>query len=307
MNLNQSQSRPPPPRRPHGSDAPQVLDLRNLAATPAPTRLFPRPGGPGRPGFPRPGGPGAGRRAVARPGRGQPGRRQQRGAVRRRRRQATKATGEGEEKEERERSKEDIELEAGQIAASQMVKTATINHPTPESLVGFIPKMPFGERGASATLHSALKAIAEPKGGIPAGLRVTRLGNYLIDGKYLYMRDGEEKEKVMEAAFDKVKEIASKEMEATGKVVKAKEPTFEMLNEEQRNAFLDKLFQGRYEPPVDSGRKGLVQDVVRQMRKNGTYSQRDEASLLGKLGSLLPAPAAARRQTRGKEQAAVGK
>jgi hypothetical protein len=45
---------------------------------------------------------------------------------------------------------------------------------------------------------------------------------------------------------------------------------------------------GRYPVPIDARKKGLLQDVVRQVRRNETYLQKDEDSLVRKLGPAMP-------------------
>lgn len=285
INLNQEPS----------NSVPAVLDLRRMGATsggrpsPFPNSKFKADTrSTGRP-FSRPGPKGRG----PRPG----------GLARRRSASARKYADEEDAADAEKgpsKSPAEIAYEKQKELERTTAKPAKIDVPTPETLLGLCPRVALGDFGTSAIVHGSLMAIAESDHSRTDSTRIFDLAGQLLEGSYVYFRSAEEKEAVLGMAYRRATKRAQRLSEKKSEVVEAEEPGFEGLSEEDRNAFVNKLLEGKYSAPVDPAQKGLLRNIIRQTRRNETYFGKDEASLARKLQPMLPVPRAQVQRARAK-------
>ena len=274
--------------------APRVLDLRSQAASPT------RANGFGRPPFTRPPGnrgPRVDSRATGRPpGASNRGPRSSgpgaRGTARRRNYKPDTATDEKDfDPRDPPKSKLQIEYEEEKLREKNKPKIATIEDPSPENLLGYGPKVSFGGGfGDAAAVENALSRMTVTDYGATDATRTVDLARQLLSGGHVYLRSEGEKEAVLLEASERAKMLAEKKTEESGSLVEAGEVEFEGVGEEAREVFWGRVLEGQYEPLVDEGKSGVAREILRMVRRNGTYLAKDEQALMERLGPMLPAP-----------------
>ncbi|MCJ1413480.1 hypothetical protein MMC19_007585 [Ptychographa xylographoides] len=153
------------------------------------------------------------------------------------------------------------------------------------SLAGNGPAVAMGEWGAKEVVEERLDAVTKD-GMIDNAIRIQELAQKILQGEWVRFRDDEEQRATQILAQDIAQRRATLRSEQKGEVVEATDTTWEVLSTKQREAMTKALLSGNYKLEEDLG---TLPDLVRQLRRNGSISPRQEGAIRRKVLSIAGA------------------
>lgn len=167
------------------------------------------------------------------------------------------------------------EAEEEYEAEKQRVAEKPLMHAVPEVDLEEMMRLGPGLT-VQGRVHKALQGMVKIEG---LEGRKEELARELKGGGLVYFKDGQERDNVVALAGE----------------IEGKEVGFEAIGDEGKEMILGEAVSGKYEPLVDVRRRGLMQDIVRQVSRNPSYRDKDVQSLIAKLAPAMPA---ARKEAR---------
>ncbi|MCJ1477558.1 hypothetical protein MMC13_006230 [Lambiella insularis] len=152
------------------------------------------------------------------------------------------------------------------------------------NLEGNGPLLALGEWGMRELVDDKLERVTG-NGLIDDDIRTQVLAKRLYQGGWVRFRDDEEKQSVQQLAKEMAEQKAGYLAEAKGEVVEPLDTTFQPLTENESEGLTQQIFLGAY------GKKTYpqtVKNIVMKVRGSGAITERQEASLVKKVRSMLP-------------------
>jgi hypothetical protein len=148
------------------------------------------------------------------------------------------------------------------------------------------PSLPIGP---DARAGSVLEKLSQMSKRYPNGYEAPYLlAQRLFEGERVLFANEKEKDEVMEEIKKLAQERADKLTQRKGEMVDPEDTSFVAISQDERNALVGQLVQGKYTPWEHDANPSVTQEVQRNLQNNETYQTTGKQSeFLTKLESLL--------------------